>query len=111
MSPLTEIAPEECLGRGVFSRRDADRARRSSPRLNCFLVRRGDIEISVDRLCCAPEGFLEMLGKDHASKRKKTFYGWAVIIAAQAGSNGRQVQATPLCEVNPFHADGRTTLF
>ena len=105
MSPLIEVAPSELLGRGVFSRRDAVRSERSGPRPSCFLPRCGDIEISVDRLCLASEDVFVRLGEDRATERRTTFYGWAVITAAQAGSNGRQVNATPICDVNPFHAD------
>ena len=34
----------------------------------------------------------------------KTFYGWAVLTADKAASNGRTVEATP-AESNPYHAD------
>ena len=39
-----------------------------------------------------------------AAARGKTFYGWAVIDAETAASNGRQVTASPQLD-NPYHAD------
>ena len=34
----------------------------------------------------------------------KTFYGWAILTADKAASNGRTAEATPV-ESNPYHAD------
>ena len=34
----------------------------------------------------------------------KTFYGWAILTADKAASNGRFVEASPV-ESNPYHAD------
>ena len=39
----------------------------------------------------------------------KTFYGWAILTADSATSNGRTVEATPV-ESNPYHADIRLNL-
>jgi hypothetical protein len=105
LSSLDEIARSEDLGRGVFSEKDANRAERSGPRLNLFLTRLGDIEISVDRLCLDLETVFVTLGEDRAKSRRKKFYGWAVITASEAASNGRRVKATPVDDINPYHAD------
>lgn len=39
-----------------------------------------------------------------ATARYRTFYGWAVVTARNASTNGRQVIASPLLD-NPYHAD------
>ena len=39
----------------------------------------------------------------------KTFYGWAILSADDAASNGKTVEATPI-ESNPYHADIRLNL-
>ncbi len=39
-----------------------------------------------------------------ARARRRRFYGWAVVDADTAESDGRQVLNTPLCD-NPYHAD------
>lgn len=104
MSSLSPIAPDEDLGRGVFSSRQARRARRSEVRLNVFLEKPGRLKISVDRLTVAPIGSAESTAESVATARGANFYGWAVITADAANANGRQVLATPL-PTNRYHAD------
>lgn len=51
MTVPNTIAPDEALGRGVFSSKERDRAQRlGEVRLRVFLEKRGNTEISVDRL-------------------------------------------------------------
>ena len=104
MSILDPIAPEEELGRGVFSSRQARRARRSGVRLNVFLERPGRLKISVDRLSVAPAGVAEATAESVAATRDASFYGWAVVTAGSASADGRRVLATPLPN-NAYHAD------
>ena len=100
MSVPNRIAPAEELGRGISSRRNARRAERSNIPYHEFLPRIGVTEISVDRLSV---GSLKE-STAIADARNPTFYGWAVVIAEDAGRSGRKVAATPL-EGNPRHAD------
>ena len=104
MSILDSIAPDEDLGRGVFSSKQARRARRSGVRLNVFLERPGQLKISVDRLSVAPVGAAESTAESVAAARGARFYGWAVITADTTSADGRRVLATPL-PTNPYHAD------
>ena len=107
MNPVNvpkDITPEEELGRGVFSSRNADRARRSRVPLNVFLEKQGKIDISVDRLSVAPSDEAIAIADTVGVARNATFYGWAVVTAGNAGSNGRQAASSPLPH-NPYHAD------
>ena len=101
------IAPEEELGRGVFSNRHAQRARRARVPLHAFLVQEGNTEISVDRLTFAAlDNKATAIANETAAARNATFYGWAVVAAEKAGHNGRHVIASPRPERgNPYHAD------
>lgn len=99
------IAPQEGLGRGVFSDRQAKRASRGRIALHVFREKRGEIRISVDRLDEMPS--LEQAARiaaGIAAARNKSFYGWAVVAAKTAASGGRKVTASPQPD-NPFHAD------
>ena len=99
------IAPEEELGRGVFSSRNAVRAQRSKVPHYIFLTKSGETNISVDRLSVAPADEAIAIADNVAVARNATFYGWALVTAEQAGSNGRRVIASPLLHGNPYHAD------
>ena len=101
------IAPEEELGRGIFSKRHAQRAQRTRVPLNVFLVQEGNTEISVDRLTFAAlDNKAIVIADETAAVRNATFYGWAVVTAEKAGNNGRHVIASPRPERgNPYHAD------
>ena len=71
-----------------------------------FLERQGVREISVDRLTLAPPGEAVAIADAIASERKgnRSFYGWAVIAAAEVTSVGCAAVATPYAG-NPYHAD------
>ncbi len=101
------IAPEEELGRGIFSKKHAQRAQRTRVPLNVFLVQAGNAEISVDRLTFAAlDNKATVIADETAAARNATFYGWAVVTAEKAGENGRRVIVTPRPERgNPYHAD------
>lgn len=66
------------------------------------------MKLSVDRLDFAAPEEMATLGDKVAVGRsadsKVTFYGWAVIAAEDAGSDERQVVATPQLD-NPYHTD------
>ena len=104
MTVAGEIAPEEDLGRGVFSSRNRDRARRGKTPHHVFLEREGRVEISVDRLSCAPEIEMVEIADRVAANRNATFYGWGVVVEERARANGRRAIATPQPD-NPYHAD------
>jgi len=100
------IVPEEELGRGVFSRRHAQRAQRTRVPLNVFLVREGNTEVSVYGLFFAELDEATAIADMAAIARNATFYGWAAVTAEEAGDNGRHVIASPRPEQgNPYHAD------
>lgn len=99
------IAADEELGRGVSSRNSANRARRSLLPINEFLPRQGETRISVDRLSVAPLDEALAIADDRDSARNRNFYGWAVVSVANAALNGRIVTASPLHNINPYHAD------
>ena len=108
MSLPQSTSPNETLGRGVFSSKQARQAKNGIVPRRAFLERRGEVNISVDRLDFAEPEEAATLGDSVAVGRSVgrnvTFYGWAVIVAADAGSNGRRVVATPLSD-NPYHTD------
>ena len=101
------IAPGERLGRGVSSSRIARRARRPHFQipLTVFLPPRGESTISVDRLSVAPHDAAATIADRRDRERARTFYGWAVITAEAATYNGREVVASPIPDVNLYHAD------
>ena len=105
MSVPATVAPDEALGRCVFSSREARRGRRRGKvRFNVFLERPGIQDLSVDRLDRASVEEATGLGERAATRRQQTFYGWGVVSAERAVDNGRSVAATPRPD-NPFHAD------
>ena len=113
----SEVAPEEELTRSVFSQRHVKEVK-GQPHKVLFKAfeppRDRDnpgqrvTELSVDRF-----GYLDMdtavqLGEARAKHRSPTtnFYGWAIILAHDASSEGRAVASSPSCEEqNPAHAD------
>ena len=98
------IGEREHLGRGVFSSRHRDRARRTRVPHHVFLEREGITEISVDRVDSAPPAEASVAATRIANDRGATFYGWAVVMAHKASANGRQVRASAKPN-NPYHAD------
>ena len=101
------IAPDENLGRGVSSSRIARRARRPNFQvpLNVFLPPQDIINISADRLSVAPHDEAVVIADSRDESRGRTFYGWAVITAEAATDNGRKVSASPISNVNLYHAN------
>lgn len=99
-----EVGPEEKLGRGVFSNSAARRAPRRIT-LNVFLERPTVVELSVDRLDGAPPHVAITIAEQVGNGRGKPFFGWAVVVAQQARTNGRRVVGSPLPGENPYHAD------
>ena len=104
MEVLREIAPQERLGRGVFSNAAARRAPRRIS-LNVFLERPTEVALSVDRLDVAPPLEAITIADQVGSARGNPFYGWAVVETRQATMNGRRVVSSPLPGENPYHAD------
>lgn len=104
MTAPRAIGPGEDLGRGVFSSRNRDRARRGKTPHHVFLEREGTIEVSVDRLNFAPETEMSGIADRVAANRNATFYGWAVVVEDRARANGRGAIASPITD-NPYHAD------
>lgn len=100
------IAAGEELGRGVFSSRDARAAERGQVRAAVFLERPGVRKISVDRLALSPSNEAVAIADAVAAGREgnRSFYGWAVITAAEVIAVGCVVVASPL-QWNPYHAD------
>ncbi len=100
------IGQDEELGRSVFSRRRARRARRSRVPADVFLEKEGEPKISVDRLSIASPDEATEIAEAVAAKRNAnaTFYGWAFLTASRTRENGREALASPL-ESNPYHAD------
>ena len=101
-----DISDKENLGRIVSSSGQAKYARRHNRnQINAFLEKEGKKAISVDRLDVAPsQDVLVANGEKVAAARKRTFYGWAVIIAKKAEANMRKVVSSPQKD-NPYHAD------
>ena len=105
MNVPTSIAAWEELGRGVYSKSQAGRCRRSNVPAKVFLERVGEIDISVDRLTFAPRDEAFTIAKERDSQRDEEFQGWAVITAMAAASEGRTVAACPIDGENLYHAN------
>ena len=89
------VAPEETLGRGVFYRKDRDRARRGIVPYSVFFERPGMRTISVDRLDTMSQGDAVRVAEEVAAARGRAFHGWATIRAGRAAAEGRLVKAPP----------------
>ena len=98
------LRPDEDLGRGVFSRRQRDRARNGRIDMNVFLEREEAVSISVDRMAHAPPDELAEWCRQRGRSRARECHGWAVLTTGDAEKNGRTVTATPTPE-NRCHAD------
>ncbi len=99
-----QVGLQEELGRGVFSSKNAKRAKRSRVPAHVFLEKLGEPKISVDRLSVAPLDAVVKVAERVAVGRGASFYGWAIVIAKRIRENRREVVATPLPD-NPYHAD------
>ena len=101
-----EVAPDEDLGRAVTSsERTKDMERRRGQRYRAFFPNKPDI--SVDRLTVAGLKRAQEIAEARVAYENLTFYGWSVVPAEKAASNGRTVTASPtkVPVDNPFHAD------
>lgn len=65
----------------------------------------GKSDISVDRISVAPINEITEIAEKHDAARNRTFYGWAVVSAESASANKRRVVASPIPNINPYHAD------
>ena len=79
MSLPQNISPNETLGRGVFSSKQARQADRGTIPRRVFLEQRGEVNISVDRLKFAKPEQMATLGDEVAVGRSvgsvdRTFY-------------------------------------
>ena len=83
------MASQEELGRGVFSSKNAKRAKRSRVPAYVFLEKLGEPKISVDRLSVAPLEEVVKIAVRVAAVRGASFYGWAIVAAERIRENGR----------------------
>ena len=100
-----DIAPNEIIGRGISSRNEARRARRNRTSKNVFDPGEGKSDISVDRISAAPISEITKIAKKRDTDRGRTFYGWAAVSVESASANNRRVVASPIPNLNPYHAD------
>lgn len=110
-SPLSKRLPalteDENLGRSVYSRSRAKKARKLQPIPEVFLVSRADDKISVDRMDHADRTRMARIAVRRGHERSdgpKEFQGWAVLTVGDACGDGRSVTESPLDD-NPYHAD------
>jgi len=101
---LPPIGPADPLGREVFSQRDSARAAKGNVPHKAFLEKPGVDVLSLDRLDLAPDIVVAQIADKNAERRHQTFYGWAVVSAEHAATNGRTVRAVPRPD-NPYHAE------
>ena len=106
-----DISEKENLGRIIVSESQAKNFRKNKKRkFHVFLEVKGKRTLSVDRLDIGPLEYLVLNGEKVAANRKRpdgsqrVFWGWAVITAENASTNGREVVASPQKD-NPYHAD------
>ena len=103
---LPPLRDEDLLGRGVFSSRQAQRARRRKILHNVFLEIEEIDYLSVDRLDHVADQVMAEIGDRIAQGRGsgRSFYGWATVNVTKASEDGRSVLATPQLD-NIYHAD------
>ena len=103
---LPALRKTENIGRSVFSRRAARRARNGTIIHEVFLESLEADSISVDRMDHAPQRALAALSRQTGQNRTppRDFHGWTVLTVDAAASNGRTVKATP-DGFNRYHAD------
>ena len=105
MDVPTSIVAWEELGRGIYSSRHARRCRQNRIPVKVFLERLGKVKVSVDRLTIAPPSEVIDIAKVRAADRDGNFHGWAIATVEALRSNNRTVVASPIADVNPYHAD------
>lgn len=100
------VGADEDLGRRVFSKSQARRARCGRIRHYQFLPEGDGLTMSVDRLTVADgQGFdLTDLASKASASRSGPFEGWLSVTVADVRREGRRVEASPQ-EDNPYHAD------
>lgn len=101
---LPEFHESDSLGRCVFSSNQARRASKGTIVHRIFLEREGVDSLSVDRLDHAPAEDMAQIGDRLAEHRNQQFYGWAVVVVADAARDNRSVRAAPLFD-DPYHAE------
>ena len=103
---LPALRKTENIGRSVFSRRAAKRARKGTVIHDVFLESLEADSISVDRMDHVTRRALAALSIQTGRNRtpRRDFHGWAVLTVDAAASNRRTVRATPN-EFNRYHAD------
>lgn len=106
MSVAGQIDADEYLGRRFYSRKSAERARRSRVPHSEFMPKKPPINISVDRLSMADQGGADIanIARVEGASRPGSFRGWAVIANSIASSNGRETIASPT-KTNPYHGE------
>lgn len=102
---LGPLRPEDRLGREVFSRSRAERARkRGLVAHDIFLERLETVSLSADRLDHTTNDEMTIIADRTGAERGQAFFGWATVTVAQAEQGGRTAVATPRPH-NRYHAD------
>lgn len=84
---LGPFKPDDPLGRGVFSRSRAERARtRGLIAHDIFLERFEATCLSVDRLDHVPDAGMTAVADQIGAERGQRFFGWATLSVAQAAT-------------------------
>lgn len=106
VADLPPLADSDNLGRGVYSSREAKRARKDLIMHTIFLEQESAESLSVDRLDIVSDEEMVKIGDQNAQLRgaDRRFYGWATVTVILASQDGRTVRATPRFE-NRYHAD------
>lgn len=100
-----DLAPNELIGRRISSSKKARRARRNLIAASVFEPGEGKRDISVDRISVAPISEITEIADRHDAGRGRTFYGWVAVSVEAASANKRTVVASPIPNLNPYHAD------
>jgi hypothetical protein len=98
------VQDSEVLGRRVYSRKRADRAKKGRVQKRLFLAKEGCKVISTDRLFPTKLVDIASIARLEGANRTGPFYGWAEIAVSNASQEGRRVKASPTRN-NPYHAD------
>lgn len=103
---LPPLEPDDPLGRGVFSDKQARKWRSGKGDRRSFHGAATEQSLSVDRLGHASDEAMTRISDAVAEGRGsgRSFYGWAVVSVWLAEQDGRSVRPSPLRN-NPYHAD------
>jgi len=101
-----DIKDDDLLGRAIFSRRKAKKARNGNIDFRDFF-KRGSNKISVDRFGFCSDKKLTDIQDENAKSRFGPFYGWLqmTVNTARGIKKTRVVRASPEVGKNPYHAD------